>query len=138
MTAGNKIVGAQPAAAIPHYRQAVAIYAGDYLPERRYEDWTSAERERLQTLALSSMTRLANLVLETSPEETIQLSQRVLSLDPAWEDAYRAQMRAYLATGNRPLALRTYEQCRAVLAREFDVPPLPETTALFEQIKNLS
>jgi DNA-binding SARP family transcriptional activator len=138
MTAGNRSVSEKPDAAIPHYRQAVALYAGDFLPERRYEDWTSAERERLQTLALSTMTRLANLLIETSPGEALQLCQRVLTLDPVWEDAYRAQMRAYQATGNRPLALRTYKQCQAVLAREFNVPPLPETTALFEEIKHLA
>jgi DNA-binding SARP family transcriptional activator len=138
VTAGNRTTAEQPTAAIPHYREAAALYGGDYLPERRYEDWTSAERERLQTLALSSMTRLANLILKSSPEETIELCQRVLTLDPVWEDAYRVQMRAYQATGNRPLALRTYEQCLVALEREFGVAPLPETTTLYNEIKNIS
>lgn len=117
-------------------RAAVRLYTGDYLPERRYEDWTSAERERLQVLALGAMTTLAELLLDEVPLESIRLAQRVLTIDPVWEDAYRVQMRAYAAQGNRPLALRTYAQCVKMLQQEFDVEPLPETMELFEAIKN--
>jgi DNA-binding SARP family transcriptional activator len=58
-----------------------------------------------------------------------------LAVDPVWEDAYRAQMRAYQAQGNRPLALRTYQQCIQVLEQEFGVEPLPETQQLFHEIR---
>lgn len=117
-------------------RAAVRLYTGDYLPERRYEDWTSAERERLQVLALGAMTTLAELLLDDVPLESIRLAQRVLTIDPVWEDAYRVQMRAYTEQGNRPLALRTYQQCVTMLQQEFDVDPLPETTELYEAIRN--
>ena len=135
VSAGNRALPADPDSAVRHYEAAVALYAGDYLPERRYEDWTSAERERLQTLALGTMTTLAGLLVERRPLESIHLAQRVLSIDPVWEDAYRAEMRAYLAQGNRPLALRAYQRCVQVLEREFGVAPLPETRALYETIR---
>jgi DNA-binding SARP family transcriptional activator len=122
--------------AIACYDAAVKLYHGDYLPERRYEDWTSAERERLQLLALNTMTTLADLLLTRTPLESIRLAQRVLAVDPVWEDAYRVLMRAFVAQQNRPLALRTYERCMAVLDEEFGVEPLPETTTLYEQIFN--
>ncbi|CAN5825558.1 hypothetical protein BH10CHL1_BH10CHL1_17640 [soil metagenome] len=120
--------------AIACYTAAVNLYNGDYLPERRYEDWSSAERERLQLLALNTMTRLAELLLERSPLESVRLTQRVLAIDPVWEDAYRIQMRSYMVQRNRPLAIRTYEKCRKVLDEEFGVDPLPETTALYQQV----
>jgi two-component SAPR family response regulator len=137
VAAGNRLTISDPQAAIHHFDQAVALYAGDYLPERRYEDWTALERERLQTLALNTMTQLAKLQLESLPHESIRLSQEILKLDPAWESAYRTQMRAYFLLGNRPMALRTFERCRQVLEAEFGVPPLPETEALLAEIKNL-
>ena len=84
------------------------------------------------------MTQLARLHLAELPHEAIRLSQEILKLDPAWESAYRTQMQAYLLLGNRPLALRTYEQCRQILAAEFGVPPLPETQALLARIKTLN
>ncbi|MEZ4869637.1 MAG: BTAD domain-containing putative transcriptional regulator [Caldilineaceae bacterium] len=120
--------------AIACYEAAISLYHGDYLPERRYEDWTGAERERLQLLALNTMTTLAELLLPRTPLESIRLTQRVLSTDPVWEDAYRVQMRAFAMQRNRPLALRAYQRCVDVLADEFGVDPLPETTALYDQI----
>ncbi|MBX3015706.1 MAG: bacterial transcriptional activator domain-containing protein, partial [Caldilineaceae bacterium] len=123
-----------PDFAVACYETAVKLYYGDYLPERRYEDWTSAERERLQLLALNTMTTLAELLLRSAPLESLRLTQRVLAIDPVWEDAYRVQMRAFSAQGNRPLALRTYQRCVEVLTEEFGVDPLPETTELYEQL----
>lgn len=132
---GNQaLLGDKVEAAIASYQQALTLYTGDYLPERRYEDWSSAERERLQVLALGLMTTLADLLLDRSPLESIRLTQRVLTIDPVWENAYRTQMRAYMAQGNRPLALRTYTQCAKMLAGELSVEPLPETQKLYEQI----
>jgi two-component SAPR family response regulator len=139
ISAGNQAtLGPTPNAdfAIACYEAAVLLYHGDYLPERRYEDWTSAERERLQLLALNTMTTLAELLLQKMPLESIRLTQRVLSIDPVWEDAYRIQMRAFAAQRNRPMALRTYQRCREVLAEEFGVDPLPETSELYDQILN--
>lgn len=139
ISAGNQAtLGAKPDLdfAIACYEAAVQLYHGDYLPERRYEDWTSAERERLQLLALNTMTTLATLLLRRVPLESIRLAQRVLAIDPVWEDAYRVQMRAFVSQRNRPLALRTYQRCVEVLSDEFGVDPLPETTELYEQILN--
>ena len=135
VAAGNRALPGDVAAAIQQYQQALALYGGDYLPERRYEDWSSAARERLHLLALGVMTNLANLVVEQNPLESIRLTQHVLMVDPVWEEAYRVQMRAYLAQGNRPLALRTYQQCVRMLDQELGVEPLPETRQLYEQVK---
>lgn len=137
VAAGNQaIVRAphHPDEAIDCYSLAVKLYNGDYLPERRYEDWTSAERERLQLLALNTMTALGQLLLDRAPLESLRLAQRVLAVDPVWEDAYRLQMRAFATQRNRPMALKSYENCVKVLDEEFGVEPLPETTKLYEQI----
>jgi two-component SAPR family response regulator len=135
VTRGNRVLRENAQAAISYYQQALELYTGDYLPERCYEDWTSAERERLQLLALGTMTLLASLLIEQNPLESIRLTQHVLSVDPVWEEAYRVQMQAYLVQGNRPLALRTYQHCVEMLERELGVEPLPETKQLHERIK---
>jgi DNA-binding SARP family transcriptional activator len=137
VAAGNQATATayqDPDEAIDCYALAVTLYNGDYLPERRYEDWTSAERERLQLLALNTMTTLGGLLLDRAPLESLRLAQRVLAVDPVWEDAYRLQMRAFAVQRNRPMALRSYESCVKVLDEEFGVEPLPETTELYEQI----
>lgn len=113
---------------------AIALYHGEYLPERRYDDWTTAERERLHTLALSAMTRLAERLLPTNPLETLRLTRRVLELDSLWENAYRIEMQAHLSTGNRPMAIQVYEQCKKVMMEEFGLEPLPETRQIYLMI----
>lgn len=121
--------------AIETYRDAIDRYAGDYLPDALYEDWASLERERMQTLYLSGAMRLAALLLrEGGYQESIHLCQSVLMIDRYWEEAYRLMMIAHARRGNRPLALRVYEQCQAALETGLDLLPMAETTALHNLI----
>jgi DNA-binding SARP family transcriptional activator len=132
---GNRSREDDAKAATDHYQAAVALYQGEYLPERLYEDWASAERERLGVMALSVMTTLADLEVEHDPREALRLSQRVLSIEPLWEEAYRSQMRAYRALGNRPLAIQAYQKCLQVLKEALSIEPLPETKFLYQDIR---
>ncbi len=121
--------------AIQHYRQALDLYQGEYLPDTLYSDWASAERERLATLYLSGATRLSALLLkEGITVESLLWSQRAIALDPCWEEAYRLIMRGHWHSGNRPLALRTYEQCRTTLEEELAIAPMAETTKLWQKM----
>jgi DNA-binding SARP family transcriptional activator len=120
--------------AAAHYQAALALYRGEYLPERRYDDWSASERERLHTLALATTTRLAEMLLSSDPLETIRLTRRALELDPLWENAYRIEIQAHLATGNRPMAIRAYERCAQVLKEAYGLDPLPETQRLIQEL----
>jgi len=132
--AAEKQVGA---AAVDHYRRALALYHGEYLPDALYEDWSSGERERLAALYLTSAGRLARLLLEQGQLiEAIDWSRKVLTADNCWEEAYRLLMRAHMANGNRPLAIRTYRQCQEALAGELGLAPMAETTRLFNEIND--
>ena len=133
---GNYLVKQSPDQAAEHLRTALVFYRGQFLPERRYEDWSSTERERLTILALGAMTSLASLVINESPSESIRLTQRVLKIDPTWEDAYRIQMQAFFLQGNRPMAIRTYESCMKVIGDAFGVQPLPDTQKIYHDIIN--
>ncbi|UCG23836.1 MAG: bacterial transcriptional activator domain-containing protein [Chloroflexota bacterium] len=135
ITAGNTAEKRSPEQAIDLYRRALDLYQGDYLPDALYEDWSSGKRERLVALYLIGAGRLARLLLDVGDLlETINWSQKVLVVDPCWEEAYRLLMRAHMANGNRPLAVRAYRQCRQALAYELGIEPMNETTKLFEQI----
>jgi two-component SAPR family response regulator len=132
---GNQLLKTDEYLAIENYQAAVDLYKGDYLPERRYEDWTSGERERLKILAWSAMTTLAELQIESNPRDSLRLTQQVLSQEPLWEEAYRIQMQAFQALGNRPMAIKTFQQCVNTLDEEFGIEPLPETLSIYEEIR---
>ena len=130
-----RLEAGDPDAAIEAYRAAIDLYQGDYLPDALYEDWSSLERERLHMLYLSGAMRLATLLMPRGGlQEAIQLCQSVLSLDRYWEEAYRIMMLSHALRGNRPLALRTYEQCRQALRDGLGLEPMAGTTALYQAI----
>jgi LuxR family maltose regulon positive regulatory protein len=137
INSGARSESADPDVAVAKYRAAVDLYQGDYLPDALYEDWASAERERLLTLFLSSASRLAELLLDQQDDqEAISLAEAVLARDRCWEEAYRVLMRAHDRRGNRPLAVRAYERCVAALRDELDLEPMPETQRLYLQVRN--
>jgi len=79
--------------------------------------------------------RLAALLLHRQGyQESIHLCQAVLVIDRYWEEAYRVMMIAHALRGNRPLAMRAYEQCRAALDEGLDLLPMAETTAIYTRI----
>ena len=135
---GNDALTTHQSEAIIAYQKALDLYQGIYLPNRLYEDWSSAERERIQLFILNTYISLGELLLSTNPVESIRLAQQALLLDATWEEAYRLQMDAYLKKGNRPMAIKTYRQCEEVLQKEFGIAPLPETKALIKNIIDLA
>jgi DNA-binding SARP family transcriptional activator len=118
-----------------HLEQALALYSGDLLPDERYAEWTLAPRE-----ALRSQRRQASLALAAEQRDThdytaaIGLLIPLLAHDQADEPIHRELMRLYALAGRRHEALRQYQACVNALAQELDVPPEPQTSALYAQI----
>jgi ATP/maltotriose-dependent transcriptional regulator MalT/DNA-binding SARP family transcriptional activator len=122
-------------AAIAQLQAALQLYGGDYLPDALYEDWASAERERLLSLFLRAADVLAEALLQRGQyNETVDICQRILAHDPCWERAYALTMLAYARQGNRPQALRVYQRCIRALREELGIDPAPATTALYQRI----
>jgi DNA-binding SARP family transcriptional activator len=116
-------------------RRALAVYEDDYLPERVYEDWSTAERQRLRHLYLTTAERLARHLLQAgSWDETVEVCQAILSRDSCWEAAYRLLMQVYAAQGNRAQVHAAYRSCADTLEDELGVEPSPTTQALFEKL----
>lgn len=132
---GNEAYTKDKSIAKQAYKAAINLYKGAYLPNRIYEDWTSEEREKSQLLILGAYITLAEILLKENPLESIRLAQNALSIDATWEDAYRIQMQAYVAKGNRPQAIKTYLKCEVILEEEYGISPLPETKNLLKDIE---
>jgi LuxR family transcriptional regulator, maltose regulon positive regulatory protein len=115
--------------------RALNLYNGDYLPERRYEDWCINERERLLVFFLRSAEKLAQLnVRRENYDSAIHWCQKILLRDRTWEEAYRLLMFCYYRKNNRPQAIRWYKKCSVVLEEELGVTPLEPTRHMYEMI----
>ena len=121
--------------AIDAYLAAQALYRGDYLAQDPYEDWAIPTRERLRETLLEMKGDLAACHLALGRyQEGLDHVRQVLDHDPCRESAWRLVMESYYRQGEQDRALRAFERCRAILADELGVDPLPETLALHERI----
>lgn len=135
---GNKTYTSDSEVSKLAFQHAIDVYRGSFLPNRIYEDWTSEEREKAQLLILGAYISLAELLLNENPSESIRLCQNAINIDATWEDAYRIQMKAYIAKGNRPQAIKTYMKCEVILEEEYGISPLPETKQLLKEIEAIN
>jgi len=117
-------------------REALALYRGEFVADELYADWPVARREALRAEFEGATLQLARLDLEAGePLHAIPVLEAMLAQDATAEAAHRALMQAYLASGQRTLALRQFERCRDLLQREYDVEPEAETVRLAESIR---
>lgn len=113
----------------------LALWQGDLLADF-YDEWLTSEREHYRTRLLKLFLQVVQTLRARSEYgAAISVAQRILALDPANEHAHQHLMFCYVASGDRPAALRQYELCVRALQEDLDAPPLPETTALYEWIK---
>jgi len=116
------------------YRQALALYASDYLAAFDCS-WCTLERERLRERYRRAVRALADLYLARGEyAESQDLYRRALTIDGFDEAACRGLMRSYASTGQRPKALALYHQFAGQLYREMSIVPVSETEALYREL----
>ncbi|MGH3367057.1 MAG: ATP-binding protein [Nocardioidaceae bacterium] len=122
---------------------AVALFRGEFLegfglrdaPE--FEHWARAEADGLSRELVAALTGLTtNLEQAAEHQRALEYAHRWLALDPLSEPAHRALIRLHAMTGDRAAALVQYRECVRTLSRELGVPPLKETTELYQAINH--
>jgi predicted ATPase/DNA-binding SARP family transcriptional activator len=118
------------------YRAAADLYAGELLPEDRYEAWAEERREALRETYLALLTGLAELYEEREEYEPAALEALRLALtgNPAHEEVHRGLMRLYAASGERQRAMAQYEQLEKALSEELGAEPAAASRRLHEEI----
>jgi LuxR family maltose regulon positive regulatory protein len=131
----DRLLLTDPRAAQKIYRQALALYQGDYLQEFPYEEWAQQERLRLLNRYMRTAERLArSLIRERMWEEVEEVCQKLLTRDNYWEPAYQMLIETYIQLGNNAQALRTYRQCEEILRSGLNVAPTDKTRDLLQDI----
>jgi DNA-binding SARP family transcriptional activator len=121
---------------IQHFKEAVAIYRGDFLEDSPYEEWAVLTRETLRVKYLDLLGRLARLLLKHDRiGDCIDSAQRILNQDACSEDAHRLLMRCYARQGRAHQARRQFDLCRRSLRDTMDVDPSPATIDLYRSLQ---
>ena len=115
------------------YRSAIDLYAGELLPEDRYEEWSEEHSRRLREMHLSLLLGLAHLQEKREDhDEAAEALGEILAEDPAHEEAHVGLMRLHALRGHQGKALRQYERLEEVLFRELGAEPGATSRALRE------
>ena len=117
------------------YRAALDLYAGELLPEDRYEEWAELSRQDLRRSYLSLLIELASLSEQRGDyEPAIEALRTVLAEEPPNEEAHVGLMRLYAISGRREEALSQYERLDEALSEELGAMPEAASRHLFEEI----
>jgi predicted ATPase len=124
-------------------REAAGLYRGPLLAQfslpdsPEFESWLLARREALHREAMEAFAWLADFFLRRGDYPAARFfAGRQLAYEPWREIAHRQAMSAHSRSGERAAALKQYEICRTVLADDLGVSPEPETTLLYERIRD--
>jgi predicted ATPase/DNA-binding SARP family transcriptional activator len=122
--------------------RAVELYQGDFLDgfyvgeALAFEEWVLGRRALLKGHVLQALHTLVTRHLEREEYAAgIDYANSLLAIEPWREETHRHLMVLLARSRQRSAALAQYETCRRVLARELQVEPMPETTALYEHIR---
>src|SRR6266540_2048445 len=130
----------------PHGRsealhRAIQLVQGPFLdgfslpdaPE--FEAWADQERHIWERRILDMLAALIDDdTARGAYADAIRAAQHYLTIDALAEEVHRQLIALYAATGDRSAALRQFEHCRMLLARELGVSPLPETQAMYDAV----
>ena len=106
------------------------------IPEEAWTEWLGVQRQRLQSLALDAMLRLAEQEFHSGRhEQALRAASRAIEVSSLREDAHRLVMRVLGAGGRRADALKHYEEFAALLKRELAVEPDPTTRAISAELR---
>lgn len=126
---------------IPHLRRAADLYRGPFLrgfsvrasPE--FEDWSRSVAESMKGKIGDALHRLGTALAASGDYHgAITATRQWIELDPIHEPAHRSLMLLQAWAGDRSGAIESYRNCVRVLDQELGVPPLEETTELYEAI----
>jgi predicted ATPase/DNA-binding SARP family transcriptional activator/DNA-binding CsgD family transcriptional regulator len=117
------------------YRAAIELYAGELLPEDRYEEWAEGRREQLRQLYLGLLIELAGLY-EGREEHAlaIEVLRKATAGEPTLEEAHASLMRLYALSGRPEQALAQYQRLHDALSRALVTRPAEASRRLRDEI----
>jgi DNA-binding SARP family transcriptional activator len=117
-------------------QEAIELYQGDLFPADRFVDWAIGPRERLSDRFERALLHLAERQLDISPRDALDTCQQLLTRVPWQEDGTLLAMRASLALGDRPRALRLYRALEQTLSTEFGLAPRDDLQDLARSLQS--
>ncbi len=125
-----------PLQAAEKYREALALYRGDYLPECRYSDWVLPARHYYKRLYISCMTELLALQKEHGLyNQMLEDCEKALFIERFDENLHLRFIEALLEEGKVSQARAHYEYVTSIVYQELGVKPSPSLRGIYRALK---
>lgn len=132
----------EPRGAVEALVRAAEVCRGDFLEgfslrdAPAFDEWVSSQRAVWHRRVTTILDRLSHAQWEQgSVAAAVETAAHWLRLDLLDERAHQRLMQLHLAAGDPPAALRAYEACRAMLGKELEAEPSPETESLAQRAR---
>ena len=100
-----------------------------------FDDWQFSQSEMLRAELATTLDLLVDARVHRGElVDAGELARRRLAIDPLHEPTHRRLMLLQAWTGHREDAIRQFRDCVTTLGNELGVPPLEETTSLYQAI----
>ena len=120
--------------------QAAALYTGEFLANtklevERFNSWARERRTRLSEIAGQLFECQAQAAFASGDgKKALDFGERLITIDPLREDWQRQVLQIYARYRGRHQAIAHARELVALLRRDLNVTPEPETLALLERI----
>lgn len=120
---------------LEHYRRAVALYQGDFLPRCAMEPWVLSISTYYNLMFLQVVQELIQMLRdEGCLDEVVSLCAHAIEINPYEEFFYSQQIQALVDSGNYQAALAEYEKMKELFFSKFGVTPSDEMKALYREV----
>ncbi|MRN51936.1 response regulator [Paenibacillus monticola] len=117
------------------HQKLFELYTGDYYGDYDYL-WAESERQRLRTIWLHHAMRMADFFIgEGRIPEAVTIYQRIVQLQPYFEQGHMGLMRIYDQTGERSAVEEQYRLLSDLLNRELSIELPANIEAWYTQWK---
>ena len=117
------------------YRQALELYAGDFLPKLSAETWVVPIAAYYHNLYVQTVLETAALLEKhEKAEETAALCRKAIGVEPFREELYQHLIRSLAASGDKQGAIAAYEEMSELFFSNFGVMPSDELRRLYRDI----
>ena len=116
------------------YRQALALYRGDFLSKLSTEPWVAPISAYFHHLYVQTAEETISLLeARDLTGEIVELCRAAIRLEPYSEALYRHLMQALLAQGRQQEVISLYEEMSDLLLTNFGIMPAEETRAIYRE-----
>lgn len=107
------------AEAIPHFKDALKLYKGDFLKDDFYEEWTFKRREKLQQQYLTILGQMGSFYERNNEhQKALFMYQLYMERDPLNKTILQSTLRCFTVMGNKVSAQKLYSKFKQLTKKQ--------------------